>query len=138
CFDRAARLELLTSRLEQGVPELVGATVRDDESVFSERLVFALDLYRRRVIHGIRDRGLVAQHRRALGVFAEREAFLDRGLIAVRVIALILAIREVRGLHDERAAVPAASRVPAATRQTLLDRELAVADVHATGFVLDL
>src|SRR5204863_3559274 len=118
-------------------PEFVGATVRDDEAV-GERLELALNFDRRRVVHRIRDRGLVAQHRRAFGVFAEREAFLDRGLIAVRVIALILAIREVRGLHDERAAVPAASRVPAATRQTLLDRELAVADVHATGFVLDL
>src|SRR5690606_24043235 len=134
--DRLAGLQLLAPHLEQLVPQLVLAAVRKNEPVVG--LVFPFDRDGRRVVDRVDDRRLIRQDLRAVRVLVEREALLDRRLLAVRVRGLILRVQQVRGPDDEHVALPAALRVARAARDPLLGRELALADIDAARLVPDL
>src|SRR6185503_13372791 len=79
-LDGLARLQLLSPQIEQFVPKLVLAAVRDDEPVV--QLILPLGLDRFRVVNRIRDRRLIGQDLLAVRLF-EREALVDRGLLRV-------------------------------------------------------
>src|SRR6187549_3514902 len=133
-LDRLACLHLITPQVEQLVPKLVLTAVRNDEAVV--RLVSALALDRLRVIDRVGDRRLVHENLLAVHVF-EREALVDRGLVGKRT-PLVLTVEQVGSLDDEHVAFPMPRRITRTARQPLLGRNLAVADVDAARFVIDL